>query len=362
MADRDPRMLPGITAVVANTIGGIAIVQFVGLLVLSIPAVLIAQAAHAPQSSAPIFLVILGCSLAVAVAFGGIFLPVSRAKQRRELEAGYTTILSEFNQFDGINWRTGQVVRTAVAQSVVVQAGDRFTTGEETGSVELGRSALRAALGLRGFVVGTFASLLVLVAGLWLFWNVASVHDWNPPGRDTGVLVLFFFVGFAGFCGVLITPIMYAVFYIPRYYRSRLAAHFPNARTFIGVPNNVDLVAELVGADSASLPHARPRLAGFVVIENDAIVLFSRYGSAALPYLQIPRSRIATSSLGSTSSWWTSGASYPDVALTVTKDNGTALDFQIELAITKGGARSPQIRNDCQWVVDWADPSARPIG
>lgn len=348
-------MLPGMAASTSNGIASIAIVQFLIVLLLGIPAAIIVNlATHWTNRTGLIFLEVLGASFAVALLFGGTFLPLSRIKERHELEAGYTTILTEFNQVDGINSRTGQVVRTAFVRTARVMPGDDYTTGEDIGPIPLGPTPIQVALRTRTISATTGLSAIFFCGGFVWFWSVGSAHHWNPPSRETGALVALFFVMFAGFCGLIIAPIGAALFSIPRFYRGQLAGHFSTDRVFIGVPDNVDIVAELVDPTSPALPGARYRTAGFIVVESEVIVLMSRAGAHAVPYLTIPRSRIVSASIGSTSSWSSNNASYPDVALTLRKDNSTTIDIQLELAITKGGIRSRQIRDDTQWVVDWA--------
>jgi hypothetical protein len=343
MAERDPRMLPGMSARTAETIVESSVGGFIAILLLTLLGALVASIAgsHGSRFAAVIGL-ILGTSFLAAAALFAIFYPVRRRMQRLELDAGYTTLQPEFNQFDGINPRTGHVSRPAVVRTPGVSVVGAISTGIELGGIETGRTAASLTIKSPPAALEVLC-IAVLVGASW--WMVTGLHG------GTALNVVVAFVWIAAVCGVILIPLIAFGSAPSRYYVARLQDHYPGDRVFDGEPHLSDIGAELVEPGTPALPEARHRHGGFVVVGRDSMVLYSRHESELLPYLAIPRSRISDAKMGSVVVG-PRDATNPAVDLNVTKDNGSTFSFTLALKVAWGSTRG--ITSACQWIIGWA--------
>jgi hypothetical protein len=347
MTERDPRMLPGVTAKTASNIAGIAGISFFGLFLLALLGLIVLSAfsvhvAHVVSSAGTS----LGIVFIIASTLVAIFGNIERSKERRELDAGYTTFLNEFDQVDGISSRTGEVGRPAVRGQSVFHKPGSFSTGVEIGSIPAARTPLQIVIRSASGDLWMMAFLTLLGGGV--FWFALTAERSDGPAVGSVLISLVGLIGVGTVLGLAFGNLP------AQYYRRRLIDYFPGSRVFSGTPDNSDLVAELTPIDSPRLSGAHIRYTGLVVFRSDEIVLLSRHRLELLPFLAIPRSRVVTAALTSR----TYGKqSIPAVNVTVTKDNGTDLTFLLELAPPGTKARV-KLTEQCQWIIDWASAKA----
>jgi hypothetical protein len=356
MSDRDPRMLPGPTAKRVSTIAGVLgtvslgslLVGFVGLSVLRI-------LVDPDKSRVGAILALIGFALiALFVVILPICIPVGlRAKRIEELEliAGYTTLLTQFDQVDGIDSRTGQVVRPAKLRTVGSPVQGSVTTGIELGAIEGIRTPLQIALRVWPASAGFFGSIIVLVVSLAEVWvGVADNTAFNwLLGASLILLILAIFP-------IVMIPIFVLTIAPSRRYVMRLTAEYPSARVMPGEFAGTEFIEELVEPDAPALPFAKDRVADYFVFAAEQLIAYSRCKTELLPFLVIPRSRITAARLGSVPNW--RGPEIPAAVFVIRKDNGSTADMTLNLALMVAGSDAvstpKKIRPSVDWAIAWA--------
>ena len=351
MTDRDPRMLPGMAAGTASTIVAFAFLVFIIELFAGLGTAIAFKIAGGYRDvDGEVILIILGFSFVMCGALVAIFLPFLRRKQRAELATGYTTMYPKFNQVDGISPRTGLVVRPAVPRPNRSAAPGAFTTGAEHGSLETGRTALGIVVRTPSLAITFVVSILILIGA-----PVIVFTDQNPSDLVALSTVLLWCAAlialiFAGAAAQMTVP--------ERFYVARLGEQFPTGRAFSAVLDDSNVVAELIGADAPTLPRARARLVGYVVIDGVDLIFYSSKRSELLPYLTIPRSRV-TSAQATTSTGLTN-TPFPSVELFVTKDNGSLLNVIIRFGATSFIQGRKTLQSYGTAMIGWATGGSKP--
>jgi hypothetical protein len=345
VGDGDQRVLPGVSARTALRLA-------YSVLYLGIPLIGMAPVALVVIKVAGVYSPTIG--IAVLVVFFGIILvggslvsilfPRARSIQRRELQAGYTTLMPEFDQVDGIDPKTGLVVRAARTPSARATTANTITTGAELGTVETHRNELQICLGTRRAVAWESLSLAILLgAGLAI-----AVF----PGANAATqLVLYLMCFIAGSTALCIAAVVFKFAPI-WYYMARLSEQAGGAPAFEFTLGNPNYAIELTGINAPQLPHARQRFMSYMVCEPDRLVMFSRHRTELIPFLLVPRSTIVDAHVGVAPNTQAVPVAAP--ILTVRKDNGTDLELVFTLTVRSWIGGRKQIRQDSQWIVDWA--------
>jgi hypothetical protein len=341
MTDTDPRLLSGVSArtlwraVRAVFYGGF------GVVFLSLPFVLVVVAANLySQRLGVLTLVALATNIVVVAIALLQLVPRASAAQRRELDAGYTTLMPEFDQIDGIDPRSGRVVRPARPVAAGRSAGDSITTGLELGSLETGRAPLQIAVRRQVALTAELVSTFVLLGSVAFFLTVVLPADHFPDGD----LAVLFLLAVAALCAVIIIPTLTIRFTPGWYYERRLRESTPGASVFQVSLSSADVVEELAGIHAPALPESRWRPLSYVVFTNDQLVFYSRHGSELIPYLDIPKSRVVGARPRSEIS----------PTLVLRKNNGTTIKLTLTVGVASYRSSRKGQEERCGWILDWA--------
>jgi hypothetical protein len=321
VTERDPRILPGSSAKTRERQLLVAIWGSTALLPLSIVAagLVAALGLWRERDIGVVLVVLIGFVLVVMVAGAFWIYEASRSSTRRqqaEIAAGYTTLLKRYDHVDGIDQRTGVVVRPEIPRRPSGSIGEAIGSGSELGDLDTGRGPFGVAARTPWASIGAVASVLALAASI-----VGISYD---PNNASGWLWV---LGFVGLLGVIVFP-SFGLAYTPTtFYVRALQVEYPRARVFPGTPNYADVVGELVPSDAPRLEEARSRASGFLVFESDRVVFFSRSRTRLIPFLEIPRSRIHSAHIGSVMN--AGGLGNTAAVLSVTKDDGSSLDITL---------------------------------
>jgi hypothetical protein len=349
-------MLPGATANSASTLVGVLVAisfgsLFVGFLGVSVLRLL---GGVATSPVAGIFTIIFLALIALFVVTLAICIPIGlRAKRIEvaELEAGYTTLLKQFDQVDGIDSRTGQVVRPAKHRAGGSPAQTAVTTGIELGAIEGLQTPLQIGLRVWPASVGFFGSVVILMVSLAEVWaGIAdnSAFNWIL-GASIILLILAIFP-------IIMTPIFVLTISPSRRYVARLTAEHPGARVMPGAFDSNEFIEELLDPDAPTLPFAKDRVADYFVFDTEQLIAYSRHKTELVPFLVVPRSRVTAARLGSVSNG--RGPEIPAAVFTVRKDDGSAVDITLNLALMVAGysaiSTTKKIRPSVDWAIAWA--------
>jgi hypothetical protein len=352
MSDPDPRFLPGLSSRgLWRAVNG-TIFAALGLLVLTLPILFIVNASHDYTSAFGIgVLLALGVVILIAAILLSTLLPAARIKQRRELDSGYTTLMPEFDQVDGIDPATKQIARPAKTAPSTQPRGDRITSGAGGVALETGRTPFQIALRRRAATSTTVGSFIVLIG------SVYGLVLLVPVARPSQVLLaVLFLLVIAALCVVITVPIVVMRFVPGWYYTARLS-EATSVPVYQATPSNSDLVGELVGAGAPTMPGSTHRSASYLICEGEHLVLYNRNGTELDPYLVVPRSRIVEAHVGS-SALGTGGASVSAPVLTILKDNGTELKITFSLTAPSWLSGRKRFLKDSQAIVDWVSTSS----
>ncbi len=324
-----------------------AVLAVAGIVVVVAPAVLLLVQAFGGFTAAVgvTVLVVFFGAIVVGLGLMLVLLPPARAMQRRELEAGYTTLMPQFDDVDGIDPRTGLVVRPAIKRPPGATPDGLITTGMELGGIDTGRTPLQISLRVKPANLGELIAVVVLLTLIVAFVSIPDENTWLGIA-----IVVLAALAFASVIAIPITVLTYA----PAWYdTARLSAVASGARAFaVGDVGDIDVVTELAGVGAASLAGARLRSPSFVVCEPSRLVMYSRRGTELVPFLLIPRSRIAAGRVGQATN--VNGPSLPAPVLTVLKDNGSTVDLTLALLAPSMTSGKRRFQVDSQWIVDWA--------
>jgi hypothetical protein len=335
-------LLSGVSArtlwrvVYATLFGGL------GLIFLAQPFVFVVYAARlfTPRLGV-ISLIVVAADIVVATIVLPIFVTRARMKQREELNAGYTTLMPEFDQVDGISPKTRQVVRPAKPSPQNRANGDAITTGLELGALDTGRTPLQIAIRRRTALIWEIVSLIVLLGSVLFFVAVIIPARHFPDS----VVALLLVLGTGSLCTVIIIPRLVIQFAPAWYYEGRLRAANRDANALQVSFSNGDVVEELVGNDAPALPDSGWRPTSYVVFSTRSIVFYSRHQTELIPYLAVPRERIVGSRQLSAAS----------ATLIFRKDNGTTIDLILTVTAPSYTSGRKRIEERSQLLVDWAD-------
>ena len=324
-------MIPGptaksfsfITSILLAVSFGSGAVAFVGLSILRV--VLDPDKSHPGMIAAYIGFALTGVfalTLAIAVPVG------LRAQRiaRQELAAGYTTLLKQYDQVDGIDATTGRVVRPAKVRPPGSPALGSVTTGFELGPIDDIPTPLRLALRIVPASLGFFASVVILIAGVAIVWAAAADNS-----AFTVLVGIAFILPIFAFCAIIIIPLYVLPITSARHYASLLATEDPGSRAMPVQLDDYTVINEFIDPNAPKLPFARPRAMNFVVFESAHLVFYSRHRTQLLPFLVIPKSRIVTAAPGEPGSY-----NVPTTVFTVRKDDGSAIQVKLTLAIRVG--------------------------
>ena len=347
MTGRDPRILPGSSAKARTRTLWVLVWTWTAVLPVGTIAGCLAAGLHWPFHDFNLeFGVTLGFIFGLLAA--SIYTIVEagfRATRRMhaEVAAGYTTLLDRYDHVDGIDAKTGAVVRPGLPVAATRHRRDGIGTGAEFGAVDLLHGPIGVVLRTPWVVIGLVASV---AAGVWSFAVIAT--DASAPGWLVLPAVL-------GSLGVILFPV-FGFAYVPTI-RSleTLKAQFPEATIYPGASQSGDVVGELLPEDVVEVQGARDRLGGFVMCEDDRLILWSRSGTRLLPFLEIPRSRIHAAHVGST--YVGRGISTSAAVLSVTKDDDSHYDLTLGFApsrISSPMKSAIQIDDAASWVRSWA--------
>ena len=355
--DRDPRMLPGATAntltKICSTIlaisGGSLLVAIVGLglvrVVVDVNTSMVGMIAAIVGMSLLGFFVL---TLAAGIPFGVRASHVHKA----ELAAGYTTLLKQFDQVDGIDSKTGQVVRPARARPVGAPALDTITTGIELGVLDGIPTPLQLVMRVRLALPSFVLSVLIFAACI-----VVLTPDFDDnDGPNGGALVLFvvaLIIVFVSGLAILMIPSMLFSIVPGRQYLAILVERFPTAHVVVGTIQEPDVLDELFAVDAARLPDSGDRGTDYLVFGASRVDLYSRHKTELVPFLSIPRSRIARSELTFISQ--SRGPTLPAALFTLTKDDGGTTPLTLSFNAPAGPTTKKKVQVVCDWVLDWAN-------
>ena len=93
------------------------------------------------------------------------------------MEAGYTTLLKEFDHVDGIDAKTGIVVRPALLREVGAPSGDAITTGAELGPIDGVPTPLQLTARIRVLLFGYLSLVVIFFTSLIVFVLARSSGD-----------------------------------------------------------------------------------------------------------------------------------------------------------------------------------------
>ena len=348
VTERDPRQLPGISARGAWRLFNVVIWSGAGAMLLGIVLFMIFLDAIRRAEN---------LTLMIVVCFGTLILiltltPVgawrtsvlATVRQHAEVEAGYTTLLMSFDQVDGIDPKTGHVVRPAVVRESAQASG--ITSGAALGPLEVALMPWQVVLHRHTVVFWTALAALTIVA----IGVLTTVYPDDVLLNTVGPICL----GVA-LLAIILIPIIAFQFGPQNYYLSKVRTAFPDAHAFAGRVIGTDLVAELLGTNSINIPGARDRLTDYFVFDQERVILLSRVRTQLLPFLVIPRSSIHGSRSGS---FYNGGGSTSTTAvLSITKSNGSQLDASFLLApdrLSGPGTMVKQQDDSSRWVMEWA--------
>ncbi|MCU1469246.1 MAG: hypothetical protein JWQ39_395 [Glaciihabitans sp.] len=348
VTQRDHRQLPGISARGAWRLFNGVIWSGTGAILLGIVLFMIFLDAIRRSENLTLMIVVCIGTLILLVTLTPVgawrISAFATVRQHAEVEAGYTTLLTSFDQVDGIDPRTGHVVRPAVARESAQASG--ITSGAVLGPLEVALTPWQVVLHRRGAVFWTALAALTVVVNCVL----TTVYPDDDLLNILGPICL----GVALLAAILI-PIIAFQFGPQNYYLSQLRRAFPDAHAFAGRVVGTDLVAELLGTHLMSIPGARDRLTDYFVFDRERVILLSRVRTQLLPFLVIPRSSIHGSRSGS---FYNGGGSTSTTAvLSITKSNGSQLDASFLLApnrLSGPGTMLKQQDDSSRWVMEWA--------
>jgi hypothetical protein len=349
VTDRDPRILAGGSALAREQFFTTTVWVATGLIPLGILAAgLSAALVQWPQHdlTAALTILILGPLALIAAcgyAIGETGMAAAR-RQRAEVAAGYTTLLKRYDHVDGIDEHTGTVVRPAIPRLIAAAIGDTIGTGIELGAVDALHTPFGVLVRNRRVVIATAISLVVLATGV-----VAIAVDPDASAGWSGLAATL------GGLGFILFPVFGLAYSGTRYYLTTLQADYPAAKVLPGSSQDGDIVAELLPSDAAHLIGARDRQGGFLVLESDRVIFFSRSRDRLVPFLEIPRTRIHSAHVGSV--YVGRGVSTSAAVLSVTKDDGASID--ITLGFSASHFASPmkmaiELDDSASWVRHWA--------
>jgi hypothetical protein len=343
-------MLPGPTTLqLSRIVTVIAIVALTALLAAFVAAFVgkfIPNLNH--WSGAPIYIAVLLSLVGVFVLCIVIGTPIGVKQehvQKAELEAGYTTLLKEFNQVDGIDAVTGQVVRPATIRPAGSPALDAITAGMELGAIDGLKSPWQLFVRGRGMFIA-FAGTLGLLAIC-----VVTVAGTPSDGDLSNLQGAALFIGVFDLVAVM-TLLILGMMRIPSRYTESLGHELPDSHVYGGDLGDTDYLGELLGPDVVFLPDARPRLSDYLAFGETHLAAYSRHRTSMLPFLVIPRSRISQVVLTSIPQY--RAKPNPAPVLTVIKDNGTSIDLTIDLARLNLNSTAKDLEPIAEWIVTWA--------
>jgi hypothetical protein len=327
-----------------------------GLAVLAVPVLFLVNAFHhyTPVVGLAV-LVTFGAVVVLTAVLVPIFSSRARNMQRRELDAGYTTLTPEFDQVDGIDPVTKMVVRPAKTGVTFWTDDDRITTGNDRGVIDTGRTPFQIVVRRRTAVTAETVSLIVLIG--CVYWFVLYVLPVPRPSQ--GLVVVLLLLAVVAFFVAVTVPTVVIRFVPAWYYTARLRDSVRDATAYQATPNNDDIVEELAGIDAPALPGSRFQPASYLLCTSDHLVLFSRHGKVLIPYLDVPRSRIVDARVGSSVAG-TGGSSLSAPVLTFRKDNGTELKVTFSLTAPSYPSGRKRFERDSQEIVDWANTRRSP--
>lgn len=221
---------------------------------------------------------------------------------------------------------------------------DVIGTGFERGAVDATRGPISVAFRNPVIVVGTsigLVSFVVAVVAICL----------NPDGAS----VWWWLLSAAAFLAWLLFP-MFGLVYLPmRFYLATLRRAYPSSTVLPGAPAFDGPVDELIPAGSPRLPGARDRLSGYLVFDPDRVVFYSRKRRQLIPYLELPKSRVRSSAIGSVANG--NGMRSSGTVLTIARENNTSVNLTLGFApekITSPIGSNIQLDDAARWVCDWA--------
>jgi hypothetical protein len=341
MTDPDPRLLSGLSARTFSRLVSALIFGGFGSVALYVPFALAVGAAHYySQRLWMLTVVVLAVHVVVVTTAVLVLAPRADAAQRRELDAGYTTLMPEFDQVDGIDPRSGRVVRPAKLASSNRSASDTITTGLQLGTVETRRTPLDVAVRRQAAVTAEIVCTFILLGTVTFFIVVVAPSGHFP---DVGVAVLLL-LATASLFAVILIPALVIRFAPGWYYERRLIEATPDARAFQVIVSNGNVVEELAGIDAPALPGSRWRPLSYVVCTNDHLAFYSRATSELIPYLDIPKSCVVAARPRSAIS----------TTLVLRKDNGTTIDLTLTVGVPSYRAARKGQEARSEWILRWA--------
>lgn len=262
--------------------------------------------------------------LAPMIIFGvaiALLLRFASRREQAELRARYSTLPDRHSFVDELDWKTGEVVRTAPQPSLRPPSGD-ITAGLELDPIEIAHGpvglAVRSPIAV-GATVGGAAILAIAITGM------LALIDTDDPS-----IVAYGLLSVLGFLLVLLAPLFVLTVLPQRRYRGLLAKRYPAARVWLtSAGGELRDAARGLASDDPSLPGARARRSSFIVAEPNRVTFWSRSGRRILPFLVVPRSRVSAATLDSDTDQ--SGSPVPAVLLTITADDGVATELKLTL-------------------------------
>jgi hypothetical protein len=343
-------MLPGLTADTLSNIAQVPLIGGLGLILLAPIGLAIGRIFTGSTNSTAtntlgfVFVVVFGFAV-VAFLFGLMLLAPQRHKQRAELEAGYTTMLREFDQVDGISSHTGLVVRPAKVPPTATPTADAITSGIELGPIERVPTPVQIARRVPGTFYGVLGSVAVFIGSI-----ILGILSFGPEASSAATLWrVLALVGFVvGILALAIIPSVGLSALPARRYASLIQSHFAGSRVIPGSLGTPDILDELLDPNAPALPDARSRIWDFFVFDAAHLVIYSRHANELVPFLSIPRSRIGSGRV-------TTLGRNPGAGITVTKQNGGSTDLGISPGQISGTNTHQQFLDLANWIVDWAN-------
>jgi hypothetical protein len=321
---------------------GVAVLSAIGLRVFT-PMLRGLSWANATPALAFGLVALYGC---LFVGYGVLSSRAART-QNAEVAAGYTTMLSEFDQVDGVDSRTRQVVRPAVRQSPEAPRPGTITSGAERGEFGGVQSPVQVAIALRYPAIGFVIAALILVAAIVLV--IASrVTDFSLLGLQAIVVLL----APVSLLAVLFIPVLIRSLIAPSRTLAAVVSHFPNAQVYVGEMSDGDKATELLDSSVPRLPGAQYRSPTYFVFDREYLTMYSQQANRIVPFLAIPRSRVTAAraaSVGGSSVW-------PE--LTVQKNNGRFVELVLELGGASSQTSEDALAAICANVVAWRSAPA----
>jgi hypothetical protein len=341
-------MLPGIPASGLQAVAKAALFTSAGLAFVDVVSGILLRAAfgHRPLTLESgvfaIILISLGGLLLVAMVIAAAASSRAYRMEAREIGTGYTTLLKHFDHVDGIDPKTGIVVRPARPPRIGDPSTDSITTGAECGAIDVARSPLQIVLRAPAILICIVSSVFVFVVSLTVL--TAALFGSKSPTFWSIAALLVLLVALAS--TVSISAIAMAVV-PPRRYGEILAEHFPNAHIYAGHAADPNEIVELREPGALALPGAEYRLTNYFVFGPEHLIMLSRHRRQLVPFASIPRSRVRNARVSYASP-------RPGPLLTVQKNNGSTVDLALSLGGMSGLASVSELTEACNWVVGWS--------